>query len=186
MGLEVISLLTAPRLVVPRCVRSPWGWGGEHAYLCGWEQAGVPAGLGGQQSPSGLCQGFHWRSAAKRQLWPLPPPLWGDTWLPPSFQNTSGRTALSLGVALGPLPCMTSAHPALWPDPSSQQSLESVNFLKLVKVGNVCQKKEALEPSSPEGLRFVKVDEAMLPLLPDARFVPWVSETLPAPCPPRN
>lgn len=81
---------------------------------------------------------------------------------------------------------MTSAHPALWPDPSSQQSLESVNFLKLVKVGNVCQKKEALEPSSPEGLRFVKVDEAMLPLLPDARFVPWVSETLPAPCPPRN
>lgn len=32
---------------------------------------------------------------------PLPPSLWGDTWLLPSFQSTSGRTTLVPGGCPG-------------------------------------------------------------------------------------
>lgn len=69
---------------------------------------------------------------------------------------------MSLGVALGPLPQMTSAHPALWIEPSSLQSLEPVIFLKLVQVWNVCSVGEELESSPPQGLRLVEVYEATL------------------------
>lgn len=41
----------------------------------------------------------------------LLPSLWGNIWRHPSFQSTSGRTALFLRPGLEPLPQMTLAHP---------------------------------------------------------------------------